>query len=28
VLPVTIAVSWLKVVEVRDGPHLLVRFDL
>ena len=27
VLPVTIAVSWLKVVEVRDGPHLLVRFD-
>ena len=27
VLPVTIAVRWLKVVEARDGPHLLLRFD-
>jgi len=27
VLPVTISVSWLKVVEARDGPHLLLRFD-
>jgi len=27
VLPVTIAVAWLKVVEARDGPHLLLRFD-
>ena len=27
VLPVTIAVGWLKVVEARDGPHLLLRFD-
>lgn len=26
VLPVTIAVGWLKVVEARDGPHLLLRF--
>jgi Pyridoxamine 5'-phosphate oxidase len=28
VLPVTIAVAWLKVVEARDGPHLLLRFDV
>jgi len=27
VVPVTIAVRWLKVVEARDGPHLLLRFD-
>jgi len=27
VLPVTIAVRWLKVVEARDGPHLLLSFD-
>jgi Pyridoxamine 5'-phosphate oxidase len=27
VLPVAIAVRWLKVVEARDGPHLLLRFD-
>jgi hypothetical protein len=27
VLPVIIAVRWLKVVEARDGPHLLLRFD-
>ena len=27
VLPVTIAVSWLKVVEARDGAHLLLSFD-
>jgi hypothetical protein len=27
VLLVTIAVRWLKVVEVRDGPHLLLRFE-
>jgi hypothetical protein len=27
VLPVAIAVSWLKVVEARDGPHLLLRLD-
>jgi hypothetical protein len=27
VLPVTIDVGWLKVVEARDGPHLLIRFD-
>jgi pyridoxamine 5'-phosphate oxidase-like protein len=27
VLPVTITVGWLKVVEARDGPHLLLRFD-
>ncbi|HVC41503.1 MAG TPA: pyridoxamine 5'-phosphate oxidase family protein [Candidatus Saccharimonadales bacterium] len=27
VLPVTIAVRWLKVVEARDGPHLLLAFD-
>jgi len=27
VLPVTIAVRWLKVVEARDGAHLLLRFD-
>ena len=27
VLPVTIDVGWLKVVEARDGPHLLLRFD-
>jgi hypothetical protein len=27
VLPVTIAVGWLKVVEARDGAHLLLRFD-
>ena len=27
VLPVTIAVRWLKVVEARDGPHLLLRFE-
>ena len=26
-LPVTIAVHWLKVVEARDGAHLLLRFD-
>jgi hypothetical protein len=28
VLPVTIAVRWLKVVEARDGPHLLLGFDV
>jgi hypothetical protein len=28
VLPVAIAVRWLKVVEARDGPHLLLRFDI
>ncbi len=28
VIPVTIAVGWLKVVEARDGPHLLLRFDV
>ncbi len=28
VLPVTIAVRWLKVVEARDGPHLLLQFEL
>jgi Pyridoxamine 5'-phosphate oxidase len=27
VLPVSIAVRWLKVVEARDGPHLLLGFD-
>lgn len=27
VLPVAIAVRWLKVVEARDGPHLLLSFD-
>lgn len=27
VVPVTIAVGWLKVVEARDGAHLLLRFD-
>jgi hypothetical protein len=27
VLPVTIGVRWLKVVEARDGPHLLLAFD-
>ena len=27
VLPVTIAVRWLKVVEASDGPHLLLRLD-
>jgi hypothetical protein len=27
VLPVTIAVRWLKVVEARDGPHLVLAFD-
>lgn len=27
VLPVTISVGWLKVVEARDGAHLLLRFD-
>jgi Pyridoxamine 5'-phosphate oxidase len=27
VLPVTIAVRWLKVVEARDGAHLLLSFD-
>ena len=27
VLPVVIDVRWLKVVEARDGPHLLIRFD-
>jgi hypothetical protein len=27
VLPVTIDVRWLKVVEARDGPHLLLAFD-
>jgi hypothetical protein len=27
VIPVTIAVAWLKVVEARDGPHLLLRLD-
>jgi hypothetical protein len=27
VLPVTITVGWLKVVEARDGPHLLLRFS-
>jgi Pyridoxamine 5'-phosphate oxidase len=27
VLPVTIAVRWLKVVEARDGAHLLLIFD-
>ncbi|MGA7988856.1 MAG: pyridoxamine 5'-phosphate oxidase family protein [Candidatus Dormiibacterota bacterium] len=26
VVPVTIAVRWLKLVEARDGPHLLLRF--
>ena len=26
VLPVTIAVRWLKVVEARDGPHLVLNF--
>jgi hypothetical protein len=26
-LAVTIAVAWLKVVEARDGAHLLLRFD-
>ncbi|GEM_PF-1898125 len=28
VLPVMIAVRWLKVVEARDGPHLLLGFDV
>jgi Pyridoxamine 5'-phosphate oxidase len=28
VIPVTITVAWLKVVEARDGPHLLLRFDV
>ncbi len=28
VLPVVIAVRWLKVVEARDGPHLVVRIDV
>jgi hypothetical protein len=28
VLPVTIAVGWLKVVEARDGAHLLLRFNV
>jgi Pyridoxamine 5'-phosphate oxidase len=28
VLPVAIAVAWLRVVEARDGPHLLLRFDV
>ena len=27
VLPVTIDVRWLKVVEARDGAHLLLSFD-
>lgn len=27
VLPVTIDVRWLKVVEARDGPHLLLALD-
>ena len=27
VLPVTIEVRWLKVVEARDGAHLVLRFD-
>jgi hypothetical protein len=27
VLPVTIGVRWLKVVEARDGAHLVLRFD-
>jgi uncharacterized pyridoxamine 5'-phosphate oxidase family protein len=27
VIPVTIAVAWLKVVEARDGAHLLLRLD-
>ena len=27
VLPVIIAVRWLKVVEARDGAHLLLSFD-
>ena len=27
VLPVTIEVRWLKVVEARDGPHLVLAFD-
>jgi Pyridoxamine 5'-phosphate oxidase len=27
VLPVIIAVRWLKVVEARDGAHLLLTFD-
>ena len=27
VLPVAIAVRWLKVVEARDGAHLLLSFD-
>jgi hypothetical protein len=27
VLPVTIAVRWLKVVEARDGAHLLLSLD-
>jgi hypothetical protein len=27
VLPVTIAVRWLKVVEARDSAHLLLSFD-
>jgi pyridoxamine 5'-phosphate oxidase-like protein len=27
VLPVTIEVGWLKVVEARDGAHLVLRFD-
>lgn len=26
VVPVTIGVEWLKVVEARDGAHLLLRF--
>jgi hypothetical protein len=28
VLPVSIAVRWLKVVEARGAPHLLLTFDL
>jgi hypothetical protein len=28
VLPVTIAVRWLKVVEAREGPHLLLHFEI
>ena len=27
VLPVTIDVRWLKVVEARDGAHVVLRFD-
>ena len=27
-VPVVVTVRWLKVVEVREGPHLLLTFDV